>query len=331
MAGGRLTEYVRFLREGLWNLAPAWVRTLFFALPPARTLHIDRPQKRGVLCVPVSALTTPKDGAATSQQKIVDVDLPKTLLLKRTITTPPSSSGTYHSIAELDLMRRTPFTSDDVYWALEKPSAAKSNELTQWVIKKAHIAAFRKNLASHGYLVRKFTVAEETLADFTKAVSPRAFVWRRINMVLLLAIVGLAAIIWLKPAWQATSIVAQQKVTLSQLRGEALKLRSDIKVLEQSEQERTRFMNNVIRRPRAVDALRELTVALPDSVWINDLLFEQNKIVLNGETSESAADLVLQLTQSKLNYVPALTGPVSRTNNGKERFGIVFTQKARIE
>ena len=79
-------------------------------------------------------------------------------------------------------------------------------------------------------------------------------------------------------------------------------------------------------KPRLIDGLRALTVALPDGVWISDLKFTPTEFVITGETSGSAADLVLQLTESNLDLVPSLQGAVSRTNIGSERFSLKFSQ-----
>lgn len=117
------------------------------------------------------------------------------------------------------------------------------------------------------------------------------------------------------------------EATNADLRDQALTLRGDIARLNQIDSERTTFLNAVAQHPRLVDALRHLTVALPDTVWVSDMVFTDAQITVNGQTSASAADLVLRLTQSNLPYVPALTGPVSRTNDGREQFGIVFARQ----
>ena len=315
------------LRDGLWDVTPHWFRKVFLAEPPARQLRFGEGKRRGIITKPSSILG--QAGTVTSRAKTVDVILPPELLLRRTIPTPPSAVVTHNDIAALDLVRRTPFLPKDVYWVLGNESTAKTTELVQWIAKKTDITHYQTMLKSHGYKVRRFLIADgkthTTIADFTSNIAPRAHLWRRMNAILCIAIIGFCVSIWLQPARQAQTEVRQDAVVLERLRNEALDLRVEIEALNQIDTERTAFVNAVMRRTRVVDAIRQLTVALPDSVWISDLLFTSNRITLNGETAQSAADLVLELTDSNLAYVPALTGPVSRTSEGKERFGIVFS------
>jgi len=308
------------LRDGLWDVVPVWMRWVFFAEPAARLLRLSGKEGDGMLSQP---------GKAASRQKTVDVVLPNHVLLRRTITIPPTAPGRHHDIAYLDMVRRTPFAPADIYWTLEDGRSAKTTELAQLIIKKADITRYRSNLATHGFRVRKFllTPADKplTIADFTTDISPNAKLWRRLNAFFVLLIIGFATAIWLQPAWQARTEIARDQIVLDRMRNQALDLRAEIETRAQASVERTAFMNSVIRRTRAVDALRQLTIALPDAVWLSDLVFAPNQITINGETADSAADLVLELTRSNLAYVPALTGSVSRTSEGNERFGIVFT------
>ena len=279
--------------------------------------------------LPISQLTT--KGNARRQTRIIDAVLPATFALKRIIHIPPTRARSHHAIAELDLLRRTPFTNNDVFWTLDDGRPAKSQQLTQWIAKKPDLMHARDNLASHGYRVRRFMIAGEqrpsVLADFTRDIAPRAGLWRTLNAGCVIAMIGAALALWLQPAWQAKSALSREALVNEQLREEALELRAEIDALAQIDSERTAFLNSILHRPRAIDALHQLTVALPDSVWASDLVFVEDRITLNAETAQTAADLVLQLTQDDLAYVPALGGPVSRTADGKERFAIVFTAK----
>lgn len=328
MASNILFRFGEFVATGLRELAPQWVRSMFFAEPHARLLKFDTGSAATALQAPVSVLTT--QGNAT-RTRLVDVVLPTERILERTIPIPPTPIAKHYAIAELDLLRRTPFTNEQAYWALGKAANAKSTNLRQWVAKKADIAQFRSTLSSNGFVVRRFLVNDDdgvvTLVDFSTDIAPNAGLWRKLNLALIVGIAGALMSLWLQPAWQARTETALETGTINALREEALTLRSEIDVLDQIDNERTAFVNTVMRRARVVDALRQLTVELPDSVWISDLLFTADQITLNGETSQSAADLVLQLTEGNLGYVPALAGPVSRTVDGKERFGVVFTER----
>jgi Tfp pilus assembly protein PilN len=77
-------------------------------------------------------------------------------------------------------------------------------------------------------------------------------------------------------------------------------------------------------RPRLSQTLRDLTVALPDTVWLSELGFSQTGAVLSGETADSAADLVIALAALREFENPRLSGSVSRTPAGREQFELVI-------
>jgi len=321
MANGIFGRFGDIFRDGLQGITPSWVRHIFLAEPAARLLRLDQDAAQRALL--------DKPGEATVQQKVVDVVLPQDVFLRRTIAIPPTALGRHHDIAALDLVRRTPFAPTEVHWALTDTREAKTTELIQWVIKKTDITRYRTNLASQGFLARRFLMGTDarqlTIADFTADLAPGARMWRRLNAGFVLLIIGFATAIWLQPAWQVRTEITRDQIVLERLRNQALDLRAEIQTRSEASVQRTTFVNSVVRRQRAVDALRQLTVALPDTVWLSDLIFTPAQITVNGETADSAANLVLKLTDSNLTYVPALTGSVSRTGDGNERFGINFT------
>lgn len=331
MASGILSSYSDMLREGCGGLAPQWFKAMFLGMPPAAKLHFD--EKRSAYSLPKTVLTSGQLGNKPKRTVIVDAILPADLLLRRTVEIPRAARTSSMMIAQLDLQRRTPFAPSDVHWTLDSASANSPTQVTQWIAKRPDITHFRAILKSHGYDVRRFLVAGKknyaTIADFTAEVAPNARIWRQLNSLFLILIIGFSGAVWLKPAWQANAETQNIQSSVNALRSKALDLRTEIGQLNQLDSERTAFLNAVAQHPRLVDAVRQLTVALPDSVWVSDLVFTGSQITLNGQTSASAADLVLQLTQSNLPYVPALAGPVSRTNDGREQFGLVFTSKRR--
>ncbi len=318
------------LRDSIRDVFPGWVRVLFWATPNARLLRIDGDGKDAIN-MPASALLSTE--ISKTHNKTVDAVIPNEQILLRRIHIPPSAVSGHASIAELDLLRRTPFAATDVYWALNPDRDSKSAELIQWVAKRTEVERFRKALQLHGYRVRKILTEQDgvqaVLSDFTNEIAPRAKLWRRLNTVIGLGIIACAFAIWLRPAWDAREAILRDTIIVNRLQTEALRLRSEIQELNQIDSERTAFVDTVMRRPRMVDALRNLTVALPDEVWLSDMLLSDDRITINGETSASAANLVLTLTQGDLAYIPALAGPVSRTSGGSERFSLVFEPKRR--
>lgn len=329
MASGILSSYIDMFREGSSDLIPQWFKTMFLGIPAAKQLRFDGNRSDNNL--PKDVLINGELGDKPKKKINVDAVVPTDLLLRRTIEIPSAARSSRKMIAKLDLQRRTPFNLSDVHWALDAEQTGTESQAIQWVAKRADIAHFRTVLRSHGYAVRRFVTDSKTkpttIADFTADIAPNARFWRRLNAGLCILAIGFGCAIWLNPAWQARAATQTTDNAVNALRAQALDLRTEIEALKQVDTERTAFLNAVSQHPRLVDALRQLTVALPDSVWVSDLIFTGPQITISGQTSASAADLVLQLTQSNLPYVPALTGPVSRTNDGSEQFGLVFASK----
>lgn len=309
-------------------LLPEWFRVLFLGGVTAKTINVVSSvatAKRGT--VPASKLDEFQK-EETKRRRTVNIVLPKERLLQRKLDLPASKQSARYAMAELDLVRRTPFKPTEITWVLV---GVKADKWEQWVAKNADLQVYRKNLESHGYTVRQFLVqtpqGKLPLADYSDEIAPSRAYWARINAAVV-SISGIFALfIWLYPAYIAQNDVAAINPALSELRTDALALRQQIEVLEQSQAQRSEFIDVVIRRPRFVDTLRQITVAMPDDVWISDLTFQHDRITLSGETSSSAAGLVLKLGESNLQYAPALSGTVSRTNEGQERFNLTLTPR----
>ncbi len=275
------------------------------------------------------------DHAAISQiSHIVDVVLPQEALLKRNISCPTLNHTQSRAVATLDLTRKTPFSGDEVYWGIERRRDVKL-PLIQWIAKRTDITIYKRALHLRGMTVRRFLVqapsGDVVICDFGPEVNSKSKYIRRLNSVLLAAFIGLLGFIWLFPALSERSANALQQHELTELQTRALTLRKEIEDLSKADKERADFIESVVRRPKLVDTLRQVTVALPDSVWISSFSFSPDTIVVNGETTASAAELVLRLTNSNLPYIVALSGPVARTNEGGERFELTFTSTRRAQ
>lgn len=310
-------------------LVPDWLRALFFGYPLARKTNfagLERSHKRGTLSQELlTSPLTPLSG--TKPRKIIDAVIPAAFFLKRKIRVPVSARNKLTASAELDLRQRTPFSPGEVYWQLSEPEVQNGFiEVNQWVVKKIEVDAWRKKLGSHGFQVRRIFVDDQQkhapIADFSNEILP----WRR-SLVLLngtLAIAATTAVLfgWLYPAWVAQQQTLTIDAHLKDLRGQAFELRRTVEDMRTDDVERATFLDTVLRRPLLVDTLRELTVALPDSVWVSAMIYTPKRVVLDGETNGSAAQIVLDLGERRSLGNPRLSGPVQRTATNAERFEI---------
>ncbi|WP_185960994.1 PilN domain-containing protein [Aliiroseovarius halocynthiae] len=250
-------------------------------------------------------------------------------MLTRLLSLPKSARNKVAEIAAFDLVRKTPFKPTDVYSAVWlETSSGDELSVTQHVAKRSEIDAILRRLESVGLRVRKICIenrASSPLVDRTELVAPYAKVWRRLNI----ALVGLggllATALWTIPGWHAQNAIAKLEPALLERRTDVVAMRQRFEQKNASATQTERFLQAVTQRARMVEILRALTVTLPDEVWLSDVVLRQGQLVISGETSGSATDLVLNLAKTPIFIGPRLSGPVSRTSNGGERFQIAMT------
>ncbi|KNG93790.1 hypothetical protein ATO11_11490 [Pseudaestuariivita atlantica] len=265
--------------------------------------------------------------------RVIDLVVPPDLVLKRTVTAPATARGKLEELALLDLRRRTPFGPEDVHWTLDPPHVAGDTlTATQWVAKRADVAAWRERLEEAGYRLRKLVVegasGSRTIADFTRQIAPGAQRVIGLNLALALIAAGAATFGWLYPAWEAQRQATRIETEIARLRSDTLDLRKDVQALRAQDAERSAFWDAITDRPILVDTLRAVTDALPDEAWIDTLTYQPDRAVLTGETGGTAADLVLRLNARDRFDNTRLSGAVSRTSEGAERFQISLDLRA---
>ena len=259
---------------------------------------------------------------------MVEAYLPRDRLLKRIVRLPRTPRRMLARAVSLDMLRRTPFKTDQTYSILSDiKSDASGTELTQWVARRDEIGALRDRLAVAGLKTRRVLVADAPsvpLADFSAQVYPAGRVWRALNALALLIVLGALAWYWAEPALRAQDARRAQEAELQRLTEEALNLRQSIQAQSTEESERTAFLARMTRRTTMVTTLRAATVLLPDTVWVTEMAIDRNRTVIRGSAAGSAAQMLLDLPRNRQLLNPQLAGPVSRTADGRERFEIVF-------
>lgn len=288
------------------GILPVWLGEMFLGQERATRLDLD------------AALET----SAPKGRPQLDVVLPEALLLKRAIRVANLKPKDWASVARLDLTNKTPFAEADVVWALD--AGATDGAVTQWVAKRADLDGLRSQLAAKGWKPRKFLVAT-TAGDLSLYIESGATgkrPLRRLNAVLLVASLAAGGYAWLAPSLQAREDTRVLNMQIADMRLQTVSLRADLDRVRTENAERAAFLANVANQTRVVSLLRDTTVNLPDDAWLGEWRYGPNGLKLIGETSGSAADLVLHLSQNVKGWTPALSGAVSRSPNGAERFNI---------
>ncbi len=129
----------------------------------------------------------------------------------------------------------------------------------------------------------------------------------------------------------AGTVVLQKRWRQDRLQAEIARLDAatqDIVALEEKKtavEQRVAFLQREERQaPVLLDALNELSVLLPDSIFLQGFTLRNNEVRING-VAESAVDLISELERSALFYDVAFLTTVRKDNQGKEVFTVGFS------
>lgn len=314
-------------RKDLFQIVGGGLSALFLGQPLARRMTVSAEiskAKRGTL--PAAFLYQPSETRST-KRRIIDLYLPPDEFLTRTINIPPAAKRKAADIARLDLIRRTPFQPKDVHSLLSAANRDGDHfTCTQIIIERDTLAQYKRNLATHGYRLRRVYARvpsfAEPIADFTASVAPRRKLWLSINAFLAASACAAFATTFVLPVTRTQQATAELSQEINSLQTEALTLRQAIDAEQAGKEERAALIDLIRYSPKMTDTLRNLTVAMPDHAWAENMNFQPNRVVVSGETAGAAADLVLQLTNAAAFTNPRLSGATARTADGHERFEI---------
>lgn len=315
------------LAAWLSELIPDWLCALFWASPMARSVHAVSadPKEAEIHLAALSDGEAP--GPGTQMIGNIDLHVPADHFFERVVSAPKSARSKLHALAELDLRHRTPFNPAEVHTQLGVSTTnGEQVQVQQWVVKRSDVSEWRRNLANRGMRLRRLYVEGQSrpIADFSADIATGGHALRWINSLLVAGIVTCVLTGWMYPGWIAHEQSKALEAELVVLRAKALALRRDVDALRARDSERAVFLDTLFRRASLVDTLRELTVALPDEIWVEAITYSPERTTINGQIQGSAADLVLALGQRPAFINPRLSGRVSKTPADAERFEITI-------
>lgn len=330
----------RWVLDETRSLCPRWFSAFFLGvrqalplvfLPGATEIRITTKQ----VVAPLALLSRSDVPSTLLSPKPVEVDaiLPQTEFLTRQIEVPTKAIMQMRSIASLDLARRTPFRAGEVEWTLSTPRVNGDRaSSTQWLLHRDDLQRLKERLATARMTLRRVWVDGQPdtvlpVVDLTQRDVKKRNLWVRANGLISAMLLGVCGFTWLLPAIQNAQALAPEQAALENLRGKALAMRQEIETLRQAADERSAFLHSMTYRTRLGETLREATIALPDDVWLTELNFSQTGILLMGETAHSAADLVIDLADTRQFENPRLSGSVSRSANGGEQFELAIDHR----
>lgn len=294
----------------LSGMVPLWLREMFFGHRRASLLPLDDALAE---CAPQNA-------------PLLDVILPLSMVLRRSVKVGVLKQKDWHAAAALDLANKTPFSAADVEWALGPSDDALGQTVNQWVAKTHDLDALDERLAQNGWTVRRMLLQAGTsqvvLRNQSRATLSATRWQTQVNLALAIITLFGLGVAWIAPSFQARATARDLSAELVALQSETISLRQQLDQVAAQNELRAQFLANVTTQTKTVSLLRDTTVYLPDAAWLSEWRYGPSGLKLIGETSDSAAELVLQIGQKARGWSPALSGAVSRSPNGAERFSI---------
>lgn len=327
-----LTTLVSALRRAVSTVTPDWAQALLFGRPMARPLRFGDvdvlTQESRKIIAPSAWADTDVDVPRVRKRRFVDVELPQSKVLRREVRLPKTPRRSLKNAVVLDMMRKTPFRPEQTVSVISDVTRnADGVALTHWVARKTDLENLKDRLRHGGLLTRRIHVAgvsSEPLADFGAQTYPLGRAWRWVNSVALVVAIVAGAWIWAKPVLALRDARILQEAERDRLTAAAVQLRREIEGQGEATSGRAAFLDRFTQRPLVLTTLQEATTTLPESVWLSDLSFERHRVTASGSTRGSAAQMLLDLPRNRLLLRPQLAGQVSQTEDGRERFDIVF-------
>ena len=243
----------------------------------------------------------------------VGLRLPPGTVLTRDVSLPLAAARQLQSVMRFEMDRLTPFTADELYWGLSGVTADRARgrlHVQLAFVLRAPVEQLCQGLALQ-QLFPSFIEAPGGRIALNAAPSRL-----RLLPALLPALCGLLALACLvspilrqQAALDAAAQVIAQRQPAALI---AMRLRSRLSTAAYG---RTAIAQ-AQRAGDAMQVLANLTDALPDGTWLDDLTLKSGIITMDGQSSDAAA-LIGRLSAAPGLQNPSFTAPVTRTADGK--------------
>lgn len=218
----------------------------------------------------------------------VTVTIPAAELLVRTIKIPSSAKSHLRSAVGLQLDRLSPFKSTEVAFDCRVADSEPNSEMNVRVgiLPKAALSRYEDKVLSLGCTPRRF-VSENEMFTF----SPTSFRLTRQQKLQAILLAGALAL------WSSSYIVAPEmrELELQDLTKKASSLQVEATAAERLRGEiegiarPAEAIKRRLQEPQAIDTLRGLSSAIPDTTFLSSLSIERGSIRMEGVTTAPKA------------------------------------------
>lgn len=298
-------------------------------LPDALILAIENPSD----VEPAGLLLMRKDGVEASLKSLtpggypaaaaglpVLLRLPAGMVLTRTVTLPLATARDLHTVLAFEMNRLTPFAAEELIWGISAVTPNRGLEkisLRLSLVLRSQVEPLLAALARLS-LRPQAIECEGGSIPLTAAGTAR----RRLPRNLwgwTCGLLAIACVILPFLRQQAALSVADRVIaahTASARLGEAMRRQISLANASRTAIAQAR------RSGDALLVLAQLTDALPDGTWLNDLSLRAGDLTLDGQ-SDNAARLISLLAAVPDLHGPSFTAPVTRsTDNRTDQFSL---------
>lgn len=286
------------------------------------------------------AISTRLDANATADDKraesvrLVAVQLPEDLLLRRTIKLPVLPSAEQQAAIALEVQTLSPFAPGDAVWVHEV-CAQEGNSMQVAVVLCSrklvaqHVAAMHPQQLVHNpevWVARANTPGYLVLPGFGEARRERHSVMARwgSGLLALLALALLAAIC-VTPTAQLYVRALQAKDAMTALQKQAAPVMAQREVLLHTSEQLAKLDALAGKPVSPLQILNQVTEALPDDTSLLSLQIQGVKVSINGQTANASALMKLLGGTPGLREVKAPTPAIKPLGAPRETFNIEFT------
>ncbi|THU01038.1 hypothetical protein E9531_09650 [Lampropedia puyangensis] len=260
------------------------------------------------------------------------VELPETLLLRRTLSLPDLPAAQIQDAVALDLLSSSPFPADDIAWGFVQTPSDTGTHIQAAFASRTQIAKYLLNIqeryqwpnaSSEIWAFAPGSAEPIVLQGYGESIAERARNARRTKTAFaLLTFIGLLCALAITPTLQIRhqaiqadqayqSLVAQTK-TLTQERASLTKALEGVAQIKQYHE----------KRINPLEVLELLSAQLPDDVSVTTLKIEDQTVELTAE-ADNAAAIIQQLSELKQFSEVRSTRPVQQVARAnKERFTV---------
>lgn len=283
----------------------------------------------------------PKDSAArgfAALEGVIDpvhtpvmIRVPPNELLTRTVTLPAAASENLREVIAFEMNRYTPFTEQDVYFdyrPLPTPHGDPRLHLQLTIVRRVLVDPVLRalpawNLDVGGGVVRPDLGGDGMLLRLAPATAAKKG-GRVLRKLLWATNAALAAAVLVIPFVQQEETIAALEEQVATARAEAESADALYRRFDQLRAQRSFLVDRKRNGLAVVTILAEITAALPDTTWVQQLEVKSDKVLVRG-TSAKSSELIRIIEESPLFRRATFDAPVTRNpSTGDEHFRLVF-------